>query len=695
MTSILSADRPQTDPSRDLFGYAPFAQTLTKAICNHRSSDPLVLGLYGAWGSGKSTILKFICHNLKAVPEKERPIVIEFNPWWFSGQEHLARAFFGQLQAVLPKKDDAFKNLGVLLGNFSESIGGVIDVVAQTGGFGKKVGSLVKSIVKRPPQDVPALKEEICTTLQESKKHILIMIDDIDRLEAEEIRQLFTVIKALADFPNVIYLLAFDQAVVVRAIEKCSDMPGQAYLEKIIQASFVVPLVDRTILRNGLGKRLDEILKGTPAYLFKWDYWQSVLYNGFDKFFTVPRNIVRFCNTFSVTYPAVRGEVNAVDFIVIEAIRFFLPELYMYIRENQNEFIGTYYGKNLSDKNLITILDTFVPEDMRQSMEKILKLLFPYIENNHFVYQPSARRMLPIGDSEFFSCYFCFNPSSNTISNSEILQWLEKAGDADAFGSVLLQAKDQGLLQVQVYLDRLRDHIEEDIQAKDIPVVIGVLLGIGDELIESPNNAYDSFARFKNSTLATMNVDTLGRRLPPAQRLSILEHAIQDGSALVAQCSLLGDSERAIEQGREPLIPQEELQRFKTLLLAKLDERITNKTLLCHQNLMFLLNIWSDWSTDTSKIENWCTKVTGTDDGMFTFIEKFIYSIKHLGNAITITHHINPQSLEPYIDVAACEKRILTLQEEGRIPQEYEETATLFLQGIELWRKCKTPENTL
>ncbi|WP_165072757.1 P-loop NTPase fold protein [Desulfovibrio sp. ZJ200] len=695
MTSILSSDRPQTDPSRDLFGYAPFAQTLTKAICNHRSSDPLVLGLYGAWGSGKSTILKFICHNLKAVPEKERPIVIEFNPWWFSGQEHLARAFLDQLQAVLPKKDDAFKELGVLLGNFSEIIGGGIDAVAQTGGFGKKVGSLVKSIFNRPPQDVPALKEKICTTLQKSEKHIVIMIDDIDRLEAEEIRQLFTVIKALADFPNVIYLLAFDQAVVVRAIEKCSDMPGQAYLEKIIQASFVVPLVDRTILLNGLEKRLNEILKGTPEYLFERSHWISVLYNGLDKFFTVPRNIVRFCNTLSVTYPAVRGEVNAVDFIVIEAIRFFLPELYMYIRENQNEFVGTHSKKSLSYKKLINILDTFVPEDMRQNMGRILKLLFPYIANNHFVHQHYARRTLPIGDSEFFSCYFCFNPSSNTISNSEILQWLEKAGDADAFGSVLLQAKDQGLLQVHIHLGRLRDHVEEDIQEKDIPVVIGVLLDIGDELIESPYDAYDSFTIVNNSDLVTATVEMLGRRLPLDQRLSTLEHAIQDGSALAVQCFLLGDSEMAIEEGREPLIPQEELQIFKTLLLAKFDECITNKTLLCHQNLMRILNIWSYWSTDTSKIRNWCTEVTKTDDGMLTFIKKFICSRQYLSEGVTITHHIKPQSLEPYIDVAACEKRILILQEEGRIPQEYEETATLFLQGVELWRKGKTPENTL
>ena len=146
MNNTLSADRPQTDPAQDLFGYAPFAGTLTKALCNYGSSDPLVLGLYGAWGSGKSTILKFICHNLEAMPKKERPIVIEFNPWWFSGQEHLARAFLGQLQAVLPDKNEAFKELGEMLGNFSEGIGGLLDLAGITGGMGEKAGALIKTL---------------------------------------------------------------------------------------------------------------------------------------------------------------------------------------------------------------------------------------------------------------------------------------------------------------------------------------------------------------------------------------------------------------------------------------------------------------------------------------------------------------------------------------------------------------------
>ncbi|WP_438819314.1 hypothetical protein, partial [Colwellia marinimaniae] len=54
----------------------------------------------------------------------------------------------------------------------------------------------------------------------------------------------------------------------------------------------------------------------------------------------VPRDVVRFTNTLSVTYPAVRGEVNPVDFIALEAVRVFLPDLYGVVRANANRFSG-------------------------------------------------------------------------------------------------------------------------------------------------------------------------------------------------------------------------------------------------------------------------------------------------------------------------------------------------------------------
>ncbi len=103
--TALSADRPGIDPKDDLFGHAPFAKGLAGSICRYSSSDGLVLALYGPWGSGKSTVLSYVRHYLEQQAECEQPVVVTFNPWWFSGQENLARAFFGPTSSCAAGKE--------------------------------------------------------------------------------------------------------------------------------------------------------------------------------------------------------------------------------------------------------------------------------------------------------------------------------------------------------------------------------------------------------------------------------------------------------------------------------------------------------------------------------------------------------------------------------------------------------------
>lgn len=584
------ADRPQANPSKDLLGYAPFAKNLAKSIAGYRGCDALVLGLYGAWGSGKSTILKYIQYYLNKRRENSRPIVIEFNPWWFSGQDKLARTFLGQLQAILPKRNAAFEKLGALLGEFSECIGGLFDVAGISNGLGKKTGKLIKKFVIDQPKDIQELKEEICNILRCSKKHIVIIIDDIDRLDAEEIRQLFTVIKALADFPNVIYLLAFDHSVVVRAIEQYSGMPGKDYLEKIIQVPFTMPLVDRLRLYDILFTHLDKIITGTPKHLFNRLIWDSIFYNGIENLFNIPRDVVRFCNTLSVTYPAVRGEVNAVEFIAIEAIRVFIPDLYMYIRNNPEYFVYSEYSKKTNRQEVKEKLGIYIPEYLYQSIEKVILILFPLINENHSDIS-DARRTMSVSIEKFFPNYFQFNPSQYIISNSEIINIIENLGDDYFFREILRKAKETGMSRLHELLDRLRDYDTEYISEEKIPSIIGVFLDIGDELIENDTDT-KTFNLIDTATLTDMHIETLGLRLPLEKRLTCIEEAMRTGDALIEPARLLLASENAVRRGRDPLIPIEKIPYFKELWINKLDDKIHNNTLQHHENLMYILSFW-------------------------------------------------------------------------------------------------------
>ena len=131
--NVLSADNPLIDPKDDGLGYAPFARNLAESICKMAPPQGFVMAVYAPWGSGKSTLLNFIIHYLEQKPENEQPIIVPFNPWWFSGQEDLTKRFFDQLQAVLSDKlKSAGRGLIKQIDSLADRISPIPDYRAKT-----------------------------------------------------------------------------------------------------------------------------------------------------------------------------------------------------------------------------------------------------------------------------------------------------------------------------------------------------------------------------------------------------------------------------------------------------------------------------------------------------------------------------------------------------------------------------------
>jgi len=107
--SHISADRPITTKSDDRLNRSEFAAAIAKVIRQWRNKPSLVIGLFGDWGSGKSSIKNLV---IEALPENGgAPIpVVEFSPWQVSGQDLLSEVFFREIGGALGKafgEDDA------------------------------------------------------------------------------------------------------------------------------------------------------------------------------------------------------------------------------------------------------------------------------------------------------------------------------------------------------------------------------------------------------------------------------------------------------------------------------------------------------------------------------------------------------------------------------------------------------------
>ena len=251
----LLPDTALDDPQLDRLDRAQFAESLSASIQSLQGNDSFVIGLCGPWGSGKTSVLNFVLAGLDK-GEDDSPIVLRFNPWWFSGREQLLEAFLTQFTATLdmPKRGEKAKKAGKLLGTLSAALRPVslIPFIGEAAKAGREavdaLAGASKSIGEAASQNVVAIRKEIDELLTDSPNRIIVVMDDIDRLAAKEIAQLFLILKAVADFPRTAYLLAFDQAVVTQAINEQLGVDGKTYLEKIVQLQIDVPPTAQTAL---------------------------------------------------------------------------------------------------------------------------------------------------------------------------------------------------------------------------------------------------------------------------------------------------------------------------------------------------------------------------------------------------------------------------------------------------------------
>lgn len=704
---VLSSDRPSTDPAQDLFGHAPFAKTLAAAIRNYRSSDGIVLALYGPWGSGKSTVLAYVQHELENGPELDRPVVVQFNPWWFSGQEHLAKAFLGQLQAVLPSKHEKFKKVGDLLAEFSGAIGGVAEF-ALAGLPVPFAGKLAETAVQRlasKPKDVPELKRSLAGALLDAKTRVLVVIDDIDRLAPDEVRQLFTVIKALADFPYVTYLLAFDREVAATAISAQTGLPGERYLEKIIQVPFELPMPDRFALRQALFKRLEAVVEPIPEGRFDQMHWTNIFHSGVDPLIKVPRDLVRLSNALSVTYPAVVGEVNVVDFIAIEALRVLLPGVYDAIRSSPEMFTGftspDSFDARESKEFALAFHESWlrvVPEPLQSSIKDMVKRLFPRLESvwDRMYYSGDSaegwRRQLRICSPAVFPTYFRLSLTEGTVSRADVDVLLTSTQSSTSLARLLEDAslvkRPDGKSKASALLERFMDHVEEDVPLDHVQRTIEALFDVGDRLLK-PADQDDNMFGAGNDARVGRAVYHLLKRVEPAKRVYLLIPVLEQAHALRCSQYLLIIFEREVEdagkRGASSMFSAEDTLKLKGIWCERVKQLATQPDFVDHPTVGWLLSAWHAWGNSADAVA-WWRAATASDEGLLKMITSQAHqSRSHSGSDLGFRTHlrVHPRGLEEFDDVQRLAARVQLLLDGNGVGEVHLPAAKQFVAACE------------
>lgn len=505
------SDKPIVLNTEDKLNRSGFAKLLAQTLVKLNSKDTFSVGLYGKWGSGKTSLVNMMLNEIetqqKNIHEENQLIVVRFEPWNFSDTNQLLSQFFIRLSNELrSKKDQKLLKIGEAIETYSEAfeltkaipyVGGVLSL------FGKKGATAIGKRIKKglDEKDILKQKEYVINLLRNQARKILIIIDDIDRLNNEQIRQVFQLITSVAKFPNTIYFLVFDKDIVVKALKKVQEGNGGDYLEKVIQVPIQVPNAQRDNLRKVLVNRLKKILDEHKDIIFHQSHWERLIDPCIDPFIQSIRDVNRLCNLVDFKLTNLASEVNFTDMVAISALEIFLPQIYEWVKNNKSILTGElvfYIGQKKSQKDyydlyytqIHTLLSSGDKKDTYDT-EKVMILLaylFPHFghtigkiyavhDNNMF------RRNNQIAHQDKFDRYFDFDLDNIGLKKSEIIQALYFLSCKE-FRMYLLDCDKKGTSYE--FLEEIRAMIPKLLPERT-KIILSALLDTSAELHEVSN----------------------------------------------------------------------------------------------------------------------------------------------------------------------------------------------------------------
>ena len=289
-------DGPIESSQQDRLQRGPFADAIAAQILSVDVDEGFVIGVTGPWGSGKASLLNLIEESIDSrAPEI---FVLRFNPWLYSDAEELVVRFLIELGNRLQEtRRGRYGRLGKLFSRNSgqtaaaklrdyaevvKPVGGIIGTVAAVaGGAASRVAGGSKSTTVR--------RDAATAALRDLDTRVVVFIDDLDRVEDEQIREMVRLVKLVGDFPRTVYVLSYDAGAVAHAVGRGDQSKGRSYMEKIVQAEHSVPLTPDWLINEELLRALDVVFQGFAVGEigpFDSDHWQEVYVRAVRPFFS-------------------------------------------------------------------------------------------------------------------------------------------------------------------------------------------------------------------------------------------------------------------------------------------------------------------------------------------------------------------------------------------------------------------------
>jgi formylglycine-generating enzyme required for sulfatase activity len=297
--AIIFNDNPVREPEAgDYFYFPRYANTISDIIAYKENKTPLTVGIYGSWGTGKTSLMRLIAHNLKngkkynGTGDFRKCKTVWFQAWKYADEEKILAALIEEIFKTM-ERDNFFQSIKANIEKITKSLSarkiiskmsdlvttGKLDIteffaelsykekLSFVDTFDKFFGDLIYCYIL-------GMKVYEGQEVDDTKGALTIFIDDLDRCPKDRIPKVLEAVKLFLDKEGCVFVIGADKDIITEALVEHYPTGADRFMEKIVQLSFTLPKMDDTSGRNYLasmcaGEALGEI---APLLIDSLDY---------------------------------------------------------------------------------------------------------------------------------------------------------------------------------------------------------------------------------------------------------------------------------------------------------------------------------------------------------------------------------------------------------------------------------------
>lgn len=464
---------------------------------------------------------------------------------------------------------------------------------------------------------------------------VLIVIDDLDRLTEDEIREVFQLVRINADFPNLIYLLLFDRDVVAGALNSISAGRGDEFLEKITPVIFEIPKTRSKALLQQIGDEVDLMLSDLGCSdLWLNSRFQELWFDGISYYFETPRDVTRFLNGLATFWGMMvsenEAELDLVEMFVLEAIRIFDKDFYTGIRNSEqilttgrvfHGYVTEEKGKEAVQKNLADLVSSSKIQRPGVALQ-LLENLFPAISSGDNGFQEVWLEERRIGHMAFFDRYFSRNIADNEVSAKDLSHALKHIKQGENMGEFLKVCSERGIAS-----DLLREIKTKtsSIGDDEIQNALSAIISSSDAL--HTRGADELLGGVSSIYLAADLIAKLLERIPEDKRGEMLLAELSGSPCYLLALELSWDKSNPLEQ----LISSEDRAKIKGVAIEKIRTK-SKSGFPQHHGLGFVMWGWKALTGNTDEPKAWLSTQLEDSQNALELLQAFM-GITHMGLA--------------------------------------------------------------